>query len=491
MRKILRFVTILLLTGCSNFLEEKSQSEVRPTTVSDMERLLIGDVYFTKEEGALFNHATDIFTDNQQCSETNSANSETAKNTKRFLFSWDPRMFDDGGGGMNLNFWAKPYERIKGCNVILDYLDEMKGDAKKREFLRGEALSMRGFYYLMLVNFFGLPYNMEDPNKNLGVPLKLVSGVSDEMLPRHTVAQVYAQIEKDFLAGVKLMEEYDIKHTDISRINPLVVHGWLSRMYLYQEKWDKALEQANVVIEQSPDLHNLSSDSLTNVYDKSHTLERLSIEALWSASSTLGGNESMKEAFIVSDDLMNVFGRDMEQDSLDIRADYLGVRQNSYVRKGEIQQTGETWASFIRKGYLNGATGGLRVAELYLNRAEVYCRKYIETGDVQQGQAALNDLNYLRKNRFLAPRVDKVLSDFANAEELLDFCLRERRRELCGEGNHRWFDIRRLGLSVEHYFFFNEGGGETTTLLESNDHRYALPIPAKILENNTALMQNN
>lgn len=491
MRKITRFAIILLLTGCSGFLEEKSQSEVRPSTISDMERLLIGDVYFTKGEGALFNNATDIFTDDQQCAETNQSSAEAAKDTKRWLFAWDPKMFDDGGGGMNLTFWATPYERIKGCNVILDYLDEMKGDAKKREYLRGEALSMRGFYYLMLVNFFGLPYNMGDPNKNPGVPLKLMSGVSDKMLPRHTVAQVYEQIEEDFLTGVKLMEEYDIKHTDISRINPLVVHGWLSRMYLYQEKWDKALEEANVVIEQSPDLHNLSSDTLTSVYDKNHKLNLLSVEALWSADGDPGGSESMKLAFIVSDDLMNQFGLDMEQDSLDIRADYQNKRNNSYVKKGQIQQTGETWASFIKKGYLNGTTGGLRVAELYLNRAEAYCRKYIETGNAQQGQAALNDLNYLRENRFLGPRVDKVLSDFKNPKELLDFCLRERRRELCGEGNHRWFDIRRLGLGVEHYFFFNEGGGATTSILEPNDRRYALPIPKKILENNTALVQNN
>ncbi|MFR7876661.1 MAG: hypothetical protein ACLU4J_09885 [Butyricimonas paravirosa] len=36
-------------------------------------------------------------------------------------------------------------------------------------------------------------------------------------------------------------------------------------------------------------------------------------------------------------------------------------------------------------------------AELYLNRAEVYVRKYMETGDDQYRKDALNDLNKLRK----------------------------------------------------------------------------------------------
>ena len=488
MKKIIHFAIILLLAGCNDFLEEKSQSEVRPATILDMERLLLGDAYFF-DQGSLFNTSTDIFTDNQQCYRATRPDQEERKNTLRWLFSWSSNMFDDGGGGQNLSFWATPYERIKGCNVVLDYLDDMAGNAKKREYLRGEALTLRGFYYLTLVNFFGLPYNMGDPKKNLGVPLKLVSGVSGDMLPRHTVAQVYEQIEKDLSTGAKLMEKHDIKHTDITRVNPLVAHGLLSRMYLYMENWDKALEQANLVIEQSPYLQNLSLDTITCVYDRSLSfLNGINPEVLWSSSGGYSGTTSTPEPFIVSDDLVNQFGLDMtEQDSLDIRADFTGDRFNAYLKQGS--QSGSTWIAGIKKTYLSN-TGGLRVAELYLNRAEVYCRKYIKTGDAQQGQAALDDLNYLRKNRFMISRVDKALSDFKSAEEVLDFCLRERRRELCGEGNHRWFDIRRLGLRVEHLFFYNEGG-ETTTILEANDRRYALPIPAKILETNTALVQNH
>ncbi len=54
----------LALFGCESFLEEKSQDEVRPSTVTDMEKILLGEAYFSKAEGFMFNYGTDIFSDN-------------------------------------------------------------------------------------------------------------------------------------------------------------------------------------------------------------------------------------------------------------------------------------------------------------------------------------------------------------------------------------------------------------------------------------------
>ena len=51
-------ITFLLLCGCDDFLEEKSQDEVRPSTVTDMEKILEGEAYFNKTEGFMFNFGT-------------------------------------------------------------------------------------------------------------------------------------------------------------------------------------------------------------------------------------------------------------------------------------------------------------------------------------------------------------------------------------------------------------------------------------------------
>ena len=67
-------------------------------------------------------------------------------------------------------FGRFPYSRIKGCNVILEYMDQMDGDEVKQEHLRGEAYFLRGFYYFYLTNFFGFPYNYGNPAENPAGP---------------------------------------------------------------------------------------------------------------------------------------------------------------------------------------------------------------------------------------------------------------------------------------------------------------------------------
>ena len=147
-----------LAAGCESFLEEKSQNEIHPTTVSDMEKLLAGEAYYTLNEGHLFSRVTDVFTDDIACNVVTKAYLEE-KQRGRYRFLWQENMFDDNGWGYDIAIWQVPYSRIKGCNVILEYMDQMDGDEVKREHLRGEAYFLRGFYYFYLTNFFGFPYN--------------------------------------------------------------------------------------------------------------------------------------------------------------------------------------------------------------------------------------------------------------------------------------------------------------------------------------------
>lgn len=102
----------------------------------------------------------------------------------------------------------------------------------------------------------------------------------------------------------------------------------------------------------------------------------------------------------------------------------------------------------------------------------------------------MDDLNELRRNRLSEGYVDKSVDDFANPNELLAFCLRERRRELCYEANHRWFDLRRLGMpELTHIFLDNDNGYETKYVLLENDPRYVLPIPGEVLRRNPNLTE--
>ena len=156
-------------------------------------------------------------------------------------------MFNAAGGGYDAAFWELPYNKILGCNIVLDCLDDMTGEESLRENLRGEAFVLRSLYYLMMVNMYGMPYNEGDPARNPGVPLKLTMDVRDERFPRNTVAEVYGRIEKDLLTGNRLLTENDYKRNFL-RIGHLAAKALLSRVYLYMEDWDRAIAYADSVL---------------------------------------------------------------------------------------------------------------------------------------------------------------------------------------------------------------------------------------------------
>ena len=53
--------------GCDGFLDEYSISEVRPTEVTDLEQLLLGDAYLDADQKEVQYNIMDIFTDDIKC----------------------------------------------------------------------------------------------------------------------------------------------------------------------------------------------------------------------------------------------------------------------------------------------------------------------------------------------------------------------------------------------------------------------------------------
>ena len=100
-------------------------------------------------------------------------------------------------------------------------------------------------------------------------------------------------------------------------------------------------------------------------------------------------------------------------------------------------------------------------------------------------------MNRLRRHR-LDPNgfTEKMLSDYSDGWALLEFCWRERRRELCGEGNHRWFDLRRQGMPQITHIYLDNTGFQSEYVLQKEDSRYVLPIPQNVLDRNPDLKQN-
>lgn len=479
----------LWLTACSDFLEESSQDEVRPSLVTDIEQLLIGEAYWGSQE-CLYN-ITDIFTDDMGTIPPRNQVTEPIVSQKYYQYSWCTDMFAKSGGGFDDNFWALHYKKIAGCNVVLDYLDKVSGDEDLREHIRGEALVLRAYYYLQLVNLFGLPYNYGDPKENLGVPLKLSMDITAELFVRESVAKVYELIERDLLEGNRLLEE-STKEYNFNRINHLAAKALLSRVYLYMERWDDALRYAEEVLKVQSDLLSFSSFSDISSQMMYHNS---GVYAITTPEEIIFGrpyytpsvNYYGETTFVPSDELLGLYEY-YPKDPVcmgDLRGKFSFSRQygnaglyESGFFKGSMQSTS-----------MNGC-GGIRVAEMYLNRAEVNIHKFMDTGDDEYRVKALNDLNLLREHRWDTRKVAYSPKEVTDAEELFEFYKSERRRELCGEDNHRWFDLRRLGMpELKHVYLRTQSEKEEFSLSQGSS-LYVLPIPEEIIRVNPKLKQN-
>ena len=357
------------------------------------------------------------------------------------------------------------------CNIVNEYIDGSQGTDADKAIVRAEALSLRAFYYLQLVNLYAYPYNDKDhdPSTALGVPLVLASEVFDEGEPRSTVKKVYDQIAADIEQACDLFGQ-DKTNRGVFRISYTAAHLLASRIYLYMENWDKVIEHATYALETAPELADLNNYTIDNTYNPTNGV----ISRNFPETIFLGGYRAisgsyglMGTPFNVSSDLFNSYADN-------------DLRIGTYLMEA---------ASYLPYNYMllkssSEQEYAWRTSELYLNRAEAYIELY-KDGDQEAGQNAVNDLNTLLSKRYrdYEPLTPKP------ADELQELYREERRKELCFEG-FRWFDLRRYGMPQLEHILIDQSGNSTRYILKEKDPSYVLPLPDNALEHNANLIQN-
>lgn len=524
-RIVLLYIVVLLsgwiLAGCNDFLEESSQGEVRPTTVDELYQIMLGEAYPRAVSGGdIIMPYLEFLTDNMQNNPIVNESETALKSVETYLpiFTWKKEMYEECSLLTGVDTWDLFYKRINGCNVVIEYLDRVKGDEEDKLNMKGQVLLLRGWWYFQLVNLYGLPYNAGDPSKNLGVPLKLDMDVTDKLYARNSVAEVYVQVEKDLLEGVSILDTHGVESSSW-KMNAPVGRALLSRVYLYMGNWEKAVLYADSVLAVRSGLCDFSKFSDVNemiagyatgkatengVYNSNVSKEILWMYGLNSEFVHYTGFSAYSNpaTYTVSEDLIGCFeklnapGNDGSTDAGDLRRIYQ-IHNASYYSGGYVY-----FPYWVFKHGTNGfysfdrSAKGIRTAELYLNRAEAYIQRYRETGNVDFRNRAIADLNTLREARFDTRNVDYVPVeqradiDISTPDRLYAFCLEERRRELMFE-DHRWFDLRRTGMPrLEHRIQARAGDQVRSYVLEEGSSHYVLPIPEKVMRDNAKLEQN-
>ena len=430
--------------ACSDFLEERSQDEVIPTTATDFREILL------HYERYPFTPAIYAMDDDVEVDESQYWGDGDFFMAISHLgsFTWQPDMWENIE--YTSSFYDNVYTDIMGMNAVLAKIEDAEGEMEEKEMVKAQALGTRGYYYFMHVNTYGEPYNY---NKGaLGVVLKLAVEYEEGGIARSTVAEVYDQVVKDLEMASALLNKYPKSRGDFL-INSTAVDIILSRVYLYMEEWDNAIEAANRAIASAEGLFDYTTLPVGPRFYMT-TYDNPEVEWLFSS------NNFGTTLFVPSTELMSMF------DEEDRRAEFI---PGDYRGIGKTQTNGSAPALMIRS------------AEAYLNRAEA--RVLSETPDLP---GALEDLNELRRHR-ITGYTDVNIPD---AGTLLEEIREERRKELCFEG-HRWFDLRRYGMpSISHDFRTDLAAPLLRYTLQEKDPLYTLPIPNSALENNLKLEQN-
>ena len=463
---------MLTLGACGNFLEEESQSEVIPKTTSDFSELLLGTGYPDDAEPnfsfmSLMDDDCAHFLTYASTSDPEGTVGTSNAITQFPIYSWQPTLADYDGYDSEINVtassttYAQFYSKILGCNAVLDYIDDAIGTQEDRDRVKAEALAVRALMYFQLVNIYGEPYNHN--KEALGVPVRLVSDLTEKHIERSTVGYIYEEvILKDLLEAARLLDPLPIMRKNF-RINQPAIHILLSRVYLYMENYKECIAEVEKAEKQGIGLLNMVNNLDVILADNGYapiSYNNPEVEWLFGPSAVANHWEyqpGTAPAFRVLWDQVN------------------DQRFLAYALKTASDDN----SVYLKKPMSSSELGqSVRSAEAFLNRMEAYALSGEEG-------LALAELNAFRKTRVIG-YTDVNLS----GQALLDAIWLERRKELCFEG-HRWFDLRRQGMpEIKHTYKAEKGGAVYEYVLQQGDPMYTIPFPNSVVLQNRALVQN-
>ena len=159
----------------------------------------------------------------------------------------------DYGSAQNSYFslWRNNYTTINKANQIIKNIDALEVPAEKMSIKNdylGQAYAVRAFCYFDLVRLYGRPYKF-DSGASLGAVL-ITEPVSpsEARLPRSTVAETYAQIEKDITTALGLLS----KEKNTGHFNYWAAKFLEAKVALYKGNNELAYSAAKEVINSGP-----------------------------------------------------------------------------------------------------------------------------------------------------------------------------------------------------------------------------------------------
>ena len=359
--------------------------------------------------------------------------------------------------------WYHIGEAVANANTIIQYAPQVAANYPTQKSLcdkiLGQALVLRALCHFDLCRVYAQLYNYTADASHLGVPVVTRALGPNDTPDRKTVREVYQFILSDLEQAATLLS--DSRADDVHYVSLQAVNAFYSRVYLYMEDWDKALQYAQLAI---------NGESLAQGNDYINMYDNLGTRG--EAILRLSGDDQsgkLKDFYatecLPADTLLSLY------DAADLRLQLI----DKNGAKGCLKYT----ASVIPDNESKREDPILfRLSEMYLNAAEAACHISGRTADARQYISALLERNVG------ADKAAQILAATTD-DQLLTLVQRERVKELCFEG-HGIFDITRWKQDLVRE---NATTSTVRNLTYPND-LFVLPIPQYELDANENMKPN-
>ncbi len=385
-------------------------------------------------------------------------------------------------GTMPIFGYEMYYRVISNANNILANIDNATGPSTERNMIKGEALALRAWAYMNLVQMYGKRYDATKvPNTQLGVPLILEP--TTEARARNTVEEVYTQIKKDLTDAIGLLTA---TRNAKSHINQAVARGLMARVALTMQDWPNASKfsseartgltlMSNAQYQEGfQDITNPEwmwgfdhIEEQTEFFGGYHSYISCNFNSSVIRTTPRGINRLLYDALPATDVRSRVW----------VRAP---TSANSVVPPGGVRQP-YMGQKFRLPGTPTTSTMGdvpyMRVAEMWLIEAEAKAR----LGDNAGAQTALHTL--------IVNRDPSYVRSTRTGQALIDEIMFHRRVEFWGEG-FRWFDLKRLNLPLNRNGMNHIASVIQVYDVPAGDVRWEFLIPRRELDSNPLAVQN-
>jgi tetratricopeptide (TPR) repeat protein len=342
--------------------------------------------------------------------------------------------------------WYVAYKIVNAANQNIESVVE--GADAKNDYLLGENYFLRGMAFFDLVKLFAKPYSHGAGNK--GIILRTSSSAPDNMA-RATVGESYAQIEADLLKAAALMANGQSRGPEYG--SKEAAWALLSRLYLYMENNDKAIEYSTKVIDSNKFSLSTAGEYLESFYNSYNSSESIfvikhvlqddrgsgSIGSMYLTDRGIGWGEVYESQPLRT--LLETHPEDVRNTLIKPQYEADGV---TVAKRNGIPKYFITKHSYQDNVVTLNSPHVIRLAEMYLNRAEAHAKN----GD---DQLALDDANVIRERAGITEADLYSPGDLQGATTVLNAVLQERRMELAYEG-HRTIDVFRNKLTMDRNF---------------------------------------